>query len=134
MLVQAILCTGNVTVNFIIIYKYYKCDRMAFISEICWLINLDNEATVFQFTTQKLFNILWHFINTLLFICLESGSFSNSHSASCFSNYLTKILHTGIIRFLTTMWLILWKILSATKLPGPFLQDKYFNQTFIFRF
>lgn len=74
-LFQATLCTEKATVNFTIIYKYYKCHSMVVKSfdSSTWTL----KVLLFQFITQNLFNIPRHVIYTLVIILLESDNFSN---------------------------------------------------------
>lgn len=91
--------TEKVFLNFSIIYKSYKCYSLTFIGEICWLINLERGAVVFQFIMSNLFSMMWHTINTSTSWLFESGTFLFYHTASC-SILLTLILYAGIISFL----------------------------------
>lgn len=81
-LFHAVLYSRKVFLNFNIIYKSYKCYNMTHIGEICWLINLEREAVVFQFIISNLFIMMWVIINTSTYLLFESGTFPFYHTAS----------------------------------------------------
>lgn len=91
--------TEKVFLNFNIIYKSYKCHSMTFIGEVCWLINLEREAVVFQFIIANLFSMMPCTINMSTYLLFERGHFSFYHAASC-NILLTLVLHASVISFL----------------------------------
>ena len=80
---------GKVFLNFNIIYKSYKYYSVTFIGEICWLINLEREAVVFQFIIFNLSSTMGRTINTSTDLLFQSGTFSCYHTVSCHSILLS---------------------------------------------
>lgn len=69
------VATEKVFLNFSIIYKSYKCYSLTFIGEICWLINLERGAVVFQFIISNLFSMMWHTTSTSTYLLFERRTF-----------------------------------------------------------
>lgn len=75
LLFMELVATEKVFLDFNIIYKSYKCYSLTFIGEMCWLINLERGAVVFQFIMSNLFSVMWHTTNTSTYLLFESGIF-----------------------------------------------------------